>query len=101
MLSLLQYATKRRRRATCDACRIGKDVQWLATYFSQLLGASSTSKSMVISPSDVSSSTDMAVVVDWESLSRRESYREGSCSSERSGHNAATSPDVTHSCLCI
>ena len=30
------------------------------TYFSQHFGASSTSRSMVISPSDVSRSTDMA-----------------------------------------
>lgn len=33
------------------------------TYFSQHLGASSTNRSMVMSPSDVSSSTDMVWVV--------------------------------------
>ena len=38
---------------------------WL-TYFSQHLGASSTNRSMVISPSDVSSSTDMV----WAMLCR-------------------------------
>jgi hypothetical protein len=37
-----------------------------ATYFSQHLGASSTNRSMVISPSDVSSNTDMV----WAMLCR-------------------------------
>ena len=42
-----------------DVKKLGRAKNLGETYFSQHLGASSTRRSMVMSPSDVSSSTDM------------------------------------------
>lgn len=43
---------------------------WRATYFSQHMGASFTNRSMVMSPADVSSKTDILVAMPLSAVSR-------------------------------